>query len=82
MNSMRTDLAMESLGGASSFPGVEVRQWETGGVELTEVIVQNEDAAKKLGKPCGNYLTLECRLLAEQDLDARIAVTNLHSSVR
>jgi len=77
MNSMRTDLAMESLGGASSFPGVEVRQWETCGVELTEVIVQSEDAAEKLGKPCGNYLTLECRLLAEQDPDARIAVANL-----
>ena len=77
MNFSRTDLAMESLGGASSFPGVEVHQWETSGVEITEVIVQTEEAAQILGKPCGNYLTLECRLLAEQDPDARIAVSNL-----
>ena len=77
MNSMRTDLAMESLGDTFSFPGIEVRQWETCGVELTEVIVQSEDAAKKLNKPCGNYLTLECSLLAEQDLDAHAAVSNL-----
>lgn len=73
----RTDLAMESLGADESFPGVEVNRWEESDVQLTEVIVHTREAAQNLGKPCGNYLTLECSLLREHDPDARIAMSNL-----
>ncbi len=73
----RTDLAMESMGTDSSFPGVDVRRWEEGDVQLSEVVIRTEEAAQALGKPCGSYLTLECRPLREHDPEARIAMANL-----
>lgn len=73
----RTDLAMERISPDDSSLGVEVRQWRECDIEISEVIVQTEEAAQKLGKPLGNYLTLECRLLNEHDPDARIAMANL-----
>ncbi|MDO5322840.1 MAG: hypothetical protein Q4G06_02400, partial [Clostridia bacterium] len=63
MTAVRTDLAMENLGTDSSFPGVDVHRWEESDIQLSEVVIRTEDAARQLGKPCGNYLTLECRLL-------------------
>ena len=77
MLSSRTDLAMENLGPNSSFPGVEVHRWEESDIQLSEVIIRTEDAARQLDKPCGSYLTLECRLLREHDPDARAAMATL-----
>lgn len=77
MNFNHTDLAMERILGDTDRPGVEVHQWEENGVKVTEVIVETQDAAHRLSKPCGNYLTLECPLLLEQDVQARIAVSNM-----
>ena len=77
MTAVRTDLAMENLGTDSSFPGVDVHRWEESDIQLSEVVIRTEDAARQLGKPCGNYLTLECRLLCEHDPDARLAMANL-----
>ena len=77
MFATRTDLAMENLGAESSFPGVDVHRWEENDVQLSEVVIRTEEAAQSLGKPCGSYLTLECRLLREHDPDARIAMANL-----
>ena len=77
MFATRTDLAMENLGSESSFPGVDVHRWEESDVQLNEVVIRTEEASRSLGKPCGSYLTLECRLLREHDPDARIAMANL-----
>ncbi|MBP3411099.1 MAG: GPR endopeptidase, partial [Clostridia bacterium] len=44
---------------------------------LSEVIIRTEEAARQLDKPCGSYLTLECRLLREHDPDARSAMATL-----
>ena len=77
MTAVRTDLAMENLGCDSSFPGVDVHRWEESDIQMSEVVIRTEDAARQLGKPCGNYLTLECRLLCEHDPDARLAMANL-----
>jgi len=77
MLSSRTDLAMENLGPDFSFPGVEVHRWEESDIQLSEVIICTEEAARQLDKPCGNYLTLECRLLREHDPDARTAMAAL-----
>lgn len=77
MRTVRTDLAMENLGGSSSFPGVDVHRWEESDIQLSEVVIRTEEAAQQLGKPCGKYLTLECALLSEHDPDARIAMANL-----
>ena len=77
MLSSRTDLAMENLNPDSSFPGVEVHRWEESDIQLSEVIICTEEAARQMGKPCGSYLTLECRLLREHDPDARLAMSTL-----
>ena len=77
MFATRTDLAMENLGADSSLPGVDVHRWEESDVQLSEVVIRTEEAARNLGKPRGSYLTLECRLLREHDPDARIAMANL-----
>ena len=55
----RTDLALESYEGAeaSKLSGVEVKR--SGGV--TTVKVTDENGAKALGKPVGNYVTLEVK---------------------
>ena len=77
MPNLRTDLAMENIGADGAMPGVDVRAWQQGGVELTEVIIRSDESADMLGKPRGSYLTLECPLLREHDPQARIAMTNL-----
>ena len=77
MLSSRTDLAMENLEPDVSFPGVEVHRWEESDIQLSEVVIRTEEAARQLDKPCGSYLTLECRLLREHDPDARIAMATL-----
>ena len=77
MFSSRTDLAMESLGAQNSFPGVDVHRWEESDIQLSEVVIHTQEAARSLDKPCGTYLTLECALLREHDPDARIAMANL-----
>ena len=77
----RTDLAMENLDrGADALPGVDVRRWEESDIQMTEVCVRTKEAADALGKPCGNYLTMECPLLREHDPDARLAMSNLIGS--
>lgn len=77
MLSSRTDLAMENLDPDSSFPGVEIHRWEESDIQLSEVVIRTEEAARQLDKPCGSYLTLECRLLREHDPDARAAMSTL-----
>ncbi len=79
MKTLRTDLAMEAFDGANdqSFPGVQVSHWDATDVRMTEVIIQDDESARQLGKPCGTYLTMECGLLREQDPDARVAMATL-----
>jgi len=77
MDVVRTDLAMENLDQGSSLPGTEVHQWESDGIQVTEVIIATEEAAGQLKKPVGSYLTLECPPLSEHDPDARMAMENL-----
>lgn len=77
MLSNRTDLALENLNPDSSFPGVEIHRWEESDIQLSEVIIRTDEAARQLDKPCGCYLTLECSLLRDHDPDARIAMATL-----
>ena len=79
MRPIRTDLAMESAGahGAGDLPGVSVSGWEAGGVQITEVAIENEEGARLVGKPCGHYITLECEGVRRRDPDARTAVGTL-----
>ncbi len=57
----RTDLASESvaeIGGA--LDGVEHSTQVFGGCEIQRTLIFSEDAAKKLGKPLGEYVTVVC----------------------
>ena len=75
----RTDLAMECFENTDegTIPGVRVSRWDSDGIEITEVLVTDNEAAQLLGKPKGSYLTLECPLLRERDPDARLAMASL-----
>lgn len=79
MRQIRTDLAMESFqaSGQDDMPGVKVNHWETMGVTITEVIIDEESAGRQLGKALGSYLTLECPGIRQRDLDSRLATANL-----
>ncbi len=72
----RTDLAMEAFENTDGgpLPGVRVSHWEQDGIQITEVVVTDNEAARQLGKPKGTYLTLESNLLKERDPDARLAM--------
>ena len=72
---IRTDLAVEaregslSEAGAGRLSGVlfEQQEEEGGRVQVSRVWVQNEKGARALGKPRGNYLTVEARDLWKDD---------------
>ena len=71
--SARTDLAMEAFDGQDqgALEGVSVKCWTSGDIALTEVVISDADSGRRLDKPCGRYLTLECPGLYHRDLDAR-----------
>lgn len=77
MPNLRTDLAMENISDDMGLPGVEIRRWQQGDIEMTEVIIQTEQAVHQIGKPKGSYLTMECGLLRQHDPDARAAMSAL-----
>lgn len=77
MRQIRTDLAMESQQAAGDMPGVWVKQWEAGDVHITEVSIDDPEAAKRLKKPMGKYVTLECEGVKRRDPNARLAMSNL-----
>ena len=71
----RTDLAIEqaqNIGGAS---GVRMRSARLHGFTRTEVEVQNEDAARRLQKPMGRYITFETSPVHSLSQEARQALS-------
>ena len=77
MRQVRTDMALEASQAAGSIPGVHVSQWEEESVYITEVRVETEEAAQRLGKSVGTYLTLECEGVRRRDPAAREEVQNV-----
>ena len=79
MAMLRTDLAEESFRslGRDQYPGVAVNHWEAMGVTVTEVIVQSEEAAQRLSKPVGTYLTLESMGIRNREAEARETLSSL-----
>ncbi len=75
--SVRTDLALEAREMVSEdkdveVPGVKVtieedKQWD---ITVTWVDIFNDEGAKIMGKPKGNYITIECPMMKENDIDA------------
>lgn len=70
MRAVFTDLAMESRGEGIA-PRVEQL---TGGLERTVVTIGSEEAAKRLMRPMGTYVTLSCPQTLAIDLKTRQAL--------
>lgn len=61
--SIRTDMAAESFsqaGGAEKLQGVKVKNKviESARLEVTDITIETQEAAEKLGRPVGRYITL------------------------
>lgn len=70
MRNIRTDLAGEAYEmlteAAEEISGIGMSEEEKEGLKITRIQVQSEEAAKKMGKPCGSYITLETADLQSQ----------------
>lgn len=77
MRNIRTDLAIESAGDTYGLPGVKVNHWETGDISVTEVKVTDLKSAVQLGKPIGNYITLESGCVKCRNVESRLAMSAL-----
>ena len=69
----RTDLTLEAaeqlMQGSKSIDGCQITENKLDGICITEVEVQTEEAAQKIGKPCGTYITVECSGLRTGESD-------------
>ncbi len=85
--SVRTDLAIEAreLARESHAPetdeldGVEVTTEETDVYHLTHVRIVSETGSELMGKPIGNYITIESEQLKENDVDCHEKIIQLLS---
>ncbi len=78
MRGFRTDLAMESLHEhTKGIKGVRMNVHHVGALTHTRIRVETEDAAELLGRPKGEYITLECRDLAHLDAQGRAMLARL-----
>ncbi|MBR3992726.1 MAG: GPR endopeptidase, partial [Anaerotignum sp.] len=74
--SIRTDLAIEArelaqqeAAEANELEGVDVKTKETDDYFLTHVEIHSEKGSRLMGKPMGNYITLEAEKLKENDAE-------------
>lgn len=70
MNNIRTDLAIEAAqlcDNAYKIEGADIEQKKFGSVGVTSVCINTEAAAKKIGKPIGEYVTIEAKELRGGD---------------
>lgn len=69
---IRTDLAMESRemaqqGSSQELPGVVVDSVSLKDIKITRVEVTSADGEQRIGKPVGNYITLEVPGIKDRD---------------
>ncbi|MBE7021604.1 MAG: GPR endopeptidase [Ruminococcaceae bacterium] len=65
MTHIRTDLAIEAhemlTEAAAEITGVTMAQQELHGIPISRVLIESDEAAQKMGKPRGHYVTLELK---------------------
>lgn len=67
---IRTDLAVEAASmHKGELSGIESETEEKDGIKIERIKIKTEDAARAVGKPCGNYITITTRDLSENDRD-------------
>lgn len=82
LSHIRTDLALEAAegfagGDVPSLSGVNVEEIvnKASRIKVTKVTIETEEGAEKLGKPVGNYITLEAPGLSDEDEDYHKEIT-------
>ena len=73
--SVRTDLAIENKEQLereenSRLDGVEVEQRDKEDIHVTHVKIVDEEGSRLMGKPMGNYITIEADKMKENDIQA------------
>ncbi len=56
---LRTDLALEACGETEDSQGIEHISEKVSGVTVTRTRILSGDAEKRVGKPCGKYVTID-----------------------
>lgn len=65
---IRTDLAVEATNmHKEALIGVESESEEKNGIKIERVRIKTEEAARAIGKPVGNYITITTRDLSDND---------------
>lgn len=79
MNRFRTDLALEECEKFKTAPkGVTQKIMDVGRARIIKVSVEDEEGAKTIGKPIGNYITVETEefsTISDYDDGRQVAVT-------
>ena len=80
MRGVRTDLAMESAGRYDGDRnGIRIDNWEEGDISRTTVTIDTEEAACRLGKQCGTFVTICSDKLPKCGAELRKRVAELLS---
>ncbi|AFK87072.1 MULTISPECIES: GPR endopeptidase [Thermoanaerobacterium] len=74
MFNIRTDLAVEARemykgGHAGEIPGVLVDESQDDNIKIVKVTILDDDGAKTMGKPIGDYITIEAPDLRYRDIE-------------
>ncbi len=68
MRGFRTDLAMERVDEErSNLEGIRIATHHMGSIEHTHIHIDQQEAADRLGRPCGEYITIACKQMAQVD---------------
>ena len=68
MQQIRTDLAIEAREIAGNAIGIENKTEGEGEIKINIARVTSDDGAKAIGKPIGEYITIEADRLMERDM--------------
>lgn len=79
---IRTDLAIESDGMEQDIQeGVDIRRYPVGNIRMTCVEIQTPQAARRIGKPMGRYVTAEGMDLTEDFRNVREHIEGLGKEI-
>lgn len=76
---MRTDLALESKAGSLHISGIKEENETEEGIEISRIDVVTAEAAEKIDKPIGRYVTLKAEPEDFMDRDRRTKIAELLS---
>ena len=83
---IRTDLAVETqerlIQSESEMRGIKYEEKEkAGGITVSIVTIETENASKKTGRPKGKYITIEAPNMTEEEVDAHRQIAKEFSKV-